>query len=213
AVEDARDFIAKAVEGKLDVGKGVKPVNPMMPLLLDAERWRALQDVWAAAQLLASTPEFAKLIPEVGTNIAVVPLGAKALSEVIGLSGRIIRVEGGPRLTGFPTLGGSEHVANIALTASRYDPQIRAAMNLRFSEGVLRACRKLGLTIASFDRSREPPGVKTMIWGTERAIRRAGRVPNVIFDRGGRGKEAMVRLLGRSAMEVARLAIKIAKIV
>jgi hydroxymethylpyrimidine kinase/phosphomethylpyrimidine kinase len=213
AVEGARDFIAKAVEGKLDVGKGVKPVNPITPLLLDAERWRALQDVWAAAQLLTSAPKFARLIPEVGTNIAVVPLGARTPSDVIGLSGRIIRVGGKPKLTGFPMLGGSEHVANIALTAFKHDPRIRAAMNLRFSQAILRACRKLGLTIASFDRSREPRGVKTMVWGTEQAIRKTGTVPDVIFDRGARGKEAMIRLLGRSAVEVAELAMKIARIV
>ena len=114
-------------------------------------------------------------------------------------------------MTGYPELGGSEHVANIVLTAMRHDSRIRSGLNIRFSDEILRTCRKLGLRVVSFDRSREPRGVKTMIWGTEQAIKKAGGVPDVIFDRGARGKEAMVRLLGRSPMEVAELALRIAK--
>jgi hydroxymethylpyrimidine/phosphomethylpyrimidine kinase len=211
AIEKARKFIIRAIEGRLEVGKGIKPVNPLASLSLDAERWRSMQEVWTAAQLLVSEPKFAKLLPEVGTNIAMAPPGARTTSEVIGLSGRIIRVEGKPRLTGFPTLGGSEHVANMALTAMRYDPKIRAALNIRFSEDALRSCCKLGLRIAQFERRKEPPGVKTMVWGTKQTIKRAGAVPDVIFDRGAPGKEAMIRLLGKSAGEVAKLALKIAE--
>ncbi|MHC1599725.1 MAG: thiamine-phosphate synthase family protein, partial [Candidatus Methanospirareceae archaeon] len=63
---------------------------------------------------------------------------------------------------------------------------------------------------ASFDRRYEPPHHKTMDWGAEYAIRKAGSVPQVIWDAGGVGKEAMVRILGRSAVEVAGLAIRVA---
>jgi hydroxymethylpyrimidine/phosphomethylpyrimidine kinase len=38
-------------------------------------------------------------------------------------------------------------------------------------------------------------------------------VPDVVFDRGGVGKEPMVRLLGGSPLEVAQLAIKIARMI
>jgi len=36
-------------------------------------------------------------------------------------------------------------------------------------------------------------------------------VPRVIFDRGAPGKEAMIRLLGRSPTEVAKLALRVAR--
>lgn len=42
------------------------------------------------------------------------------------------------------------------------------------------------------------------------AIKSAGRVPDVIYDTGDVGKEAMIRLLGRDSVEVARRAIEIA---
>lgn len=213
AIDRARRFVASAIGGRLKVGKGTMPVNPMAALLLNAEKGRVIEDVWTAAKLLVPNSKFSELLPEVGSNIAMALPGAKRASDVVGLSGRIVRVEGRACLTGYPELGGSEHVANIVLAAMRRDPRIRAALNVKFSEEILRACRKLKLSVVGFDRSNEPRGVKTMIWGTEHAIKKAGRVPNVIFDRGAVGKEAMVRLLGTSATEVAELALRIARMV
>jgi len=211
AISSARNFVSHAIEGRLDVGKGIMPVNPMAALLLDAEKGRALEEVWAAAKLLVAEPRFSELLPEVGSNIAMALPGARRASDVVGLSGRIVRAGGRPRLTGYPELGGSEHVANIVLTAMRHDSRIRAGLNIRFSDEILRTCCKSGLRVVGFDRSREPRGVKTMVWGTEQAIKKVGGVPDVIFDRGAHGKEAMVRLLGRSPMEVAGIALRIAK--
>jgi len=68
---------------------------------------------------------------------------------------------------------------------------------------VLAACEDLGFTQASFSREDEPQGVSTMEWGVSDAIRREGKVPDIIYDKGGVGKEAMIRLLGRDAFEVA----------
>ncbi len=211
AISNAKEFIEGAIESRLRVGKGVMPVNQMAALFLSAEKGRALEEVWRAAQLLTENPEFVKLLPEVGSNIAMALPGAEKTSDVIGLSGRIVRVGDRARLTGFPKLGGSEHVANLVLTAMRHDRRVRAGLNIRFSEKILRSCKKIGLSVSGFDRSREPRGVKTMVWGTERAIKRAGKVPRVIFDRGAPGKEAMIRLLGGSPTEVAGLALRVAR--
>ncbi len=211
AISNAKEFIEGAIEGRLRVGKGVMPVNQMAALFLSAEKGRALEEVWRAAELLTENLEFVKLLPEVGSNIAMALPGAEKTSDVIGLSGRLVRVGDRARLTGFPKLGGSEHVANLVLTAMRHDRGIRAGLNIRFSEKILRSCKKIGLSVSGFDRSREPHGVKTMVWGTERAIKRAGKVPQVIFDRGAPGKEAMIRLLGGSPTEVAGLALRVAR--
>ena len=211
AISNAKEFIEGAIEGRLRVGKGVMPVNQMAALFLSAEKGRALEEVWRAAQLLAEDSKFAKLLPEVGSNVAMALPGGEKTSDVVGFSGRIVRVGDRARLTGFPKLGGSEHVANLVLTAMRHDHRIRAGMNIRFSKKILRACKKLGLGVSGFDRGMEPRGVKTMVWGTERAIKKAGKVPRVIFDRGAPGKEAMIRLLGSSPTEVAKLALRVAR--
>ncbi|MGC8817207.1 MAG: bifunctional hydroxymethylpyrimidine kinase/phosphomethylpyrimidine kinase [Candidatus Hadarchaeum sp.] len=211
AVRNARAFVIQAIQGRLKLGHGVVPVNQMAGIFREVETARALGEVWKAAQLLVKSPKFVKLIPEVGTNIVMALPGAKSRSEVVGLSGRIVRTSNGAVLTGFPELGGSEHMANAVLTAHRFNPRILAAMNIKFSEETLRLCQSLGLSISSFDRIMEPKGVKTMEWGTEQAIKKAGTVPQVIYDRGGLGKEAMIRLLGPTPSEVAHLALKIAE--
>ncbi|MEM3453020.1 MAG: bifunctional hydroxymethylpyrimidine kinase/phosphomethylpyrimidine kinase [Candidatus Hadarchaeum sp.] len=211
AVGKAREFITQAIKGRLKLGHGVVPINQMAGILREIETARAVTEVWKAAQLLVKNPKFVKLIPEVGTNIVMALPGAKSRSDVVGLSGRIVRTSSGAVLTGFPELGGSEHMANAVLIAHRFDSRIRSVMNIRFSPENLQACRSLGLSISSFDRAREPKGVKTMEWGTEQAIKKIGRVPQVIYDKGGPGKEAMIRLLGDAPGEIASLALKIAE--
>ncbi len=211
AVRRARAFITGAIKSQIQVGKGLGLVDPLAGLRLEAKWGEALREVWTGVQLLVNEPEFAHLLPEVGSNLAMALPGAKNPSEVIGLTGRIVRVRERPHLAGFPAPGGSEHAANVVLTAMRHDPRVRAGLNVRFSEETLSRCRKLGLRVAQFRREKEPPGVKTMRWGTEQAIKEAGEVPDVIFDRGARGKEPMIRLLGRSATQVASLALKLAK--
>ncbi len=210
AICRAREFISQGIKNRLEVGKGLPIVGPAGMPPPKVEQSEIHREVWEAAKLLAAEPRFTKLLPEVGSNIAMAFPRAKTTSEVVGLSGRIIKVGRHPFLPGPPALGGSKHVANIVLTAMRYDPKIRAALNIRFSDKIVRRCRGLGLRVVEFDRSKEPRGVKTMVWGTEQAIKKAGGVPDVIFDRGARGKEPMVRLLGPSAIRVAKLALGIA---
>jgi hydroxymethylpyrimidine/phosphomethylpyrimidine kinase len=211
AVEGAVGFLRSLLGRAQRVGRGLPVLDPLLPLREEAGRGRAVEEVWRAAQLLCSEPGFASLLPEVGTNVVMVPPGARELSQVVGLSGRIVKVEGRPHLTGFPRPGGSEHVARLVLTAHSFDPSLRAGLNLRFSPSVVRACRRLGLEVGEFRREEEPAGVKTMEWAVKYLVKKKGRVPSVIVDRGGRGKEAMVRLLGRTPTEVAELALRILK--
>ena len=104
--------------------------------------------------------------------------------------------------------GASRHVARIILSALRYNPEIRAAINVKYSERNLSLCREAGLSISSFDRAEEPENVSTMDWGTAEAIKKYGGVPQVIYDKGSLGKEPMIRLLGTNAVEVAKLAVE-----
>jgi hydroxymethylpyrimidine/phosphomethylpyrimidine kinase len=83
-----------------------------------------------------------------------------------------------------------------------HDPEMRSALNLRYCEDNLSKIIATGLEVASFDRRKEPKGVRTMEWGTVMAIKKAGKVPDVIFDKGGIGKEPMIRVLGRDPFNV-----------
>jgi hydroxymethylpyrimidine/phosphomethylpyrimidine kinase len=109
----------------------------------------------------------------------------------------------------------SKHVAATVLVAQRFETTVRAGMNIRFSEEILRVCERLKLTVSSYDRTREPPEVKSTegrstIWGAEEAIKAIGRVPDIIFHRGDWGKEPMITILAPTATEATKIAQNIA---
>ena len=94
----------------------------------------------------------------------------------------------------------------------KYDPNVKAALNLHYSPKLVEAFQKIGFTVSNFDRSQEPPEIKaiegkTLSWGTEQAIKKIGKVPDIIYDLGEVGKEPMIRVLGASATKTAEKAL------
>ncbi len=210
AAQRAKKFVERAIIASVAIGAGSAPVNQIGPLLEDAERYQVLRNVEEAVEIIEKNmiPE---LIPEVGCNIAMAVSNASSMRDVAAVQGRIVRLRGAPHAVGCAAFGASSHIARIVLTAMHSDATIRAAMNIRYSREALAACENIGLMTASFSREDEPEGVATMEWGVGEVIKRAGMVPAVIYDTGGVGKEAMIRLLGRDAMEVAGRAMEIAR--
>ncbi len=204
AVRIAKEFVEEAILSGLKLGRGEAIVNPLHM----AERYPVLKNVEEAVKLIEEHM-CAELVPEVGCNIAMGVSNASSLSDVAAVSGRVVRLNDKPHAVGCVSFGASTHMARVVLTAMRYNPSIRGAMNIRYSDNVLKACERLGLSMESFSRKNEPEGVSSMEWGVACAIKKAGKVPEVIYDTGDIGKEAMIRLLGKNAKEVAEKAIRI----
>lgn len=211
AAQLAKKFVERAIIAGVAIGSGCAPVNQIGPILTDAQRYQVLHNVEEGVGIIEKNmiPE---LIPEVGCNIVMAVSNAASPQDAAAVQGRIVRLMGAPHAVGCVAFGASSHIARIVLTAMHFDPSIKAAMNIRYSKETLLACEKIGLEIASFSREDEPEDVATMEWGVSEAIKMAGgRVPDVIFDTGGVGKEAMIRLLGRDAVEVAGRAVEIGR--
>ncbi|ACX73534.1 Phosphomethylpyrimidine kinase [Methanocaldococcus vulcanius M7] len=152
------------------------------------------------------------LIPEVGSNIAESLPIPKDFRDVAGLTGRIIKNKlGGFYIVGDVEFGASEHIAKIILSASKFNPEIRSCMNIKYDEELIKILQDK-FTVSSFDRKDEPPDVSTMEWGTTLACEKFGGVPDLIYDKGGEGKEPMIRVLGRDAVEVIKKVEVIQKI-
>ena len=93
-------------------------------------------------------------------------------------------------------------MANIVLTVMQHDPDQKAVMNIKYTDSLLQICKKLKFKIASFDRAKEPKSVRvregsSLEWGTEKAIRSYGAVPDIIYDLGGIRKEEMIRVIAK----------------
>ncbi len=111
------------------------------------------------------------------------------------------------RAVGCPSFGASRHVANIVLTAMRFDPEMRSAMNIKYNKEWIPILDASPLEVASFSRAQEPPEVKeregsTLEWGVKEVCSALGRVPDIIYDEGDVGKEPMIRVLGKNALNV-----------
>lgn len=201
AVRTSKSMIFKAILAREKVGLGVPCANPLAVLRIEAQKASMLQELEDAGTRLEQVMD-AALLPEVGTNIGYAVLGALEPDEVAAFDGRIVRCGAKAKRIGCARFGASKHVARIVLAMSSRDPESRCALNIKYSEDNLAMCRRAKLSTASFDRAKEPRGVSSMTWGVLDAIDRRGSVPDVIFDKGGVGKEPMIRLLGRSPRDV-----------
>jgi predicted fused transcriptional regulator/phosphomethylpyrimidine kinase len=141
-----------------------------------------------------------RLIPTNGANLAYAIRGARDKNDVAAVQGGIINENGKPHVAGPCAFGGDEGTARVVLTAMKFDPLMRSAATLRFSKNTLMVIESLLLECNSFDRTQEPPGISTMDWGVASCCK--GGVPDLCYDYGGRGKEAIIRFLGENPIDV-----------
>ena len=82
-------------------------------------------------------------------------------------------------------------------------------MNIRYGEDILHTCQTGNLRIAQLSHQTEPAEAQsraglTVAWGVSEAIQRMDTVPDIIYDQGMVGQEAMLWVLGQDAVEVVR---------
>jgi hydroxymethylpyrimidine/phosphomethylpyrimidine kinase len=87
------------------------------------------------------------------------------------------------------------------------NPAFRSAINIRFEERLVKACRSL-FSVASYDRSREPKMRKrkegsSVSWGILDSLSKNPRA-DVIYHTGDIGKEPMIILFGRNPAEIVK---------
>jgi hydroxymethylpyrimidine kinase/phosphomethylpyrimidine kinase len=218
AVKGAKEFVTGAIMYGLKIGKGIGPVDPLSNLRIDAERYKVISRMYDAISVIESSEVLSLLSPECQINIvmALPKPYSKGTESVCGIPGRIINVGGRLKAASCPAFGASKHIANVVLTAMEFDPQVRSAMNILYSQEIIVICRSLGFKIGFYDRKKEPEEVKskegaTIAWGVRQAIKVLGAVPDIIYHEGDLGKEPMITVLGRDPLEVLMLAIKIGK--
>lgn len=213
AVAKAKEFVTRAIATGVPLGRGCGPTNPYSEVMRYKDREEVLEQLRGALGRLDGAP-LGRFIPEVRSNLGYALPGAQSFEEVAAVPGRITQV--GERIVVFrePAFGASRHIARVILAAMRHDPEVRSAMNIRYSPEIVQACARVGLKLARFDRKDEPKEVKeregsTLEWGTGRAISARGEIPDAIYDEGDLGKEPMIRLLGRDPSEVVEKLLRI----
>lgn len=142
-------------------------------------------------------------VAEVGTNFAL----ATDFNEVFAVKGRIVRYDKTVKPVGPVELNASDHLRRALLKMREFYPEVKAVLNLRYSEELVEKAKKLGLKVSFYDRREEPEEVKraergTMEWGIETAVKRLGERPDIVYHLGDWGKEPMILVFGSNAEEV-----------
>lgn len=206
AVNQARELVAEAIRWGLPLGQGRGPVHTAAPFVRQTERYHVLQALATAARRLQES-DITDLIPEVQSNLGYATVYPRDEGDVAAFPGRLLRTPQGLLIPREPAFGASRHIAAIILTATRFFPALRAAMNIRYFDAVEQLAPLLHLQVAHFDRAQEPPEIKareggTLAWGVASVLRGGKPPPDLIYDRGDWGKEAMIRVLGTEPMAV-----------
>jgi len=215
AVKKAKEYVDEAINRNMAVGSGARILDTgnIKPGRTYAEKRKAavIENLEEAVTRFVSDENTYKLIPQVGANIVMALDNAKRVSEIAGLTGRLIRDRSRVVPVGWIDYGASTTTGRVLLTARRHDKKIRSAMVLRFGEDVISACMKAKLSAVEFERDAQKPDGETVEYGTDYAIKLCKKVPDIIYDRGGAKKEAIVRVFGTDAINVVEKALLISR--
>ena len=90
AVRKAKTFVTMAIQSGLSLGKGTGPTNPSAYVLREMERYRVIQELKRAVEILKEE-KIGHLIPEVSSNLGYALPQAEGIEDVAAFPGRIVR--------------------------------------------------------------------------------------------------------------------------
>jgi len=215
AVGRAEGFTYRAIRYGVDVGEGADSVHHLVEARNDAARSDAVESVRDALNRFESLDCFARLLPEVGTNVSVAAPYALEEDEVAAVDGRVRRTADGFAAS-CVRLGASGHTARYLLALrDELGDEPGAACNLRNDAAVRDALCAADLNVVRIDRSEQPDEVRegerdTMEWSARAAAEAVDGFTDAVVDSGAVGKEPMVRLAARDADELVSRVVSIA---
>ena len=196
----ARDLLQVSIQYGLEVGKGIGPIDPLTYLEKDAYKYKVIEDMNDFYMFVEQTPSFYRLIPEVQSNLAhsIPSTYVKDLNDIATFKNRIIKNWDNKVKVGFPvTFGKPTHTARLLLAIITKGINADTLINIRFDEKIINLLNSYGLDMIEVNRELEPEKEiegKSMQWLIDYVYEMKGKIPNVIFDRGMKGKEAMIRI-------------------
>lgn len=161
------------------------------------EEEMVLTNLRAGLRLLESTKNFAMLIPNVGTNLAMAKKDAADLRDVAAVPGRIYEMRGGVKIPAAPEFEASTHVAGLVLAVSRTSPKMRAGINIRFSDSIIASCESMGW--GPVEVTGESEGRHAEI---SKKLSKSKATPQAVYHKGAFGIEPMIYIVGESAVDV-----------
>jgi len=180
----------------------------VIDLTISEEKLQVINQIKEIYTFISEIKEFTKLIPEVRLNISGSLPDAKDKTNIAGVEGRITIINGFPSASGEIKFNVSDHTARLILTAKEHDKSINFVTNLRYKELYIRQIQEnTDLKTYEFIRDTQPDQVKskehsTMQWLIRESIENTGKIPDIIWDKGGFGKEPIIRVFAKDSKDM-----------
>ena len=166
------------------------------------ERERVLSSVRRGLRTLTNASGFARLIPNVGANVAECLDDARTIDDVAAVPGRLVDVKGQAMVPGEPEFGVSEHVATVLLAAREAGVTARGAVNVRYDPAIVEALAA-DRPAVEFDAERPTrEAVAEAVGGPDRL---EGTDTLLLYQTGAVGVEPIAYLLAPTASEAAAI--------
>jgi len=204
AIFKAEDFFDEKFQHFIELpGKG-----KVLDLTIPKEKLDVINQIKEIYNFISSIKKFSALIPEVRLNISCSLPNASNKQEIAGIEGRITIINGYPQASGEIKFGVSDHTARLILTAKKYDISINLVMNLKYEPHWISAIQdKTDLELYEFTRESQPKSIQekdhsTMQWLIKESVKKTGKIPDIIWDKGSIGKEAIIRVFGNNSKDM-----------
>jgi hydroxymethylpyrimidine/phosphomethylpyrimidine kinase len=215
AVRTARDLLQGSIMYGLEIGKGIGPIDPFF-LLKEKMKYEVLEEMTKFGDFILNTENFWKLIPEVQSNFAhsIYSKYVNNINDIATYRGRIIKTWNNKVKVGFPAVfGNPTHTARLLFSIISRGYDANSLINIRYDQKIVSLFRDIGYEVIEVDRDLEPAHGenKTMQWIIEYISSNYGKIPKVIFDKGTKGKEAMIRFWANNIEEMENSLVYICK--
>lgn len=204
----ANEFVNKALQNLLHIGKGNPVVDTSITTSLSSFKFQVIEELAKAIKELEEIKGMGRLIPETQSNFAYAIPNATNLMEVAGVKGRIVKLdEKKVKASSSIEFGASKHIASAVISYMTINPTIRAGFNLKYDKKIIELFQSF-LKISEYERQLEPSEFKekegyTIPWGIKEALRKEPNA-NVIYHKGDFGKEPIIIVFGQNPKEVMK---------
>jgi hydroxymethylpyrimidine/phosphomethylpyrimidine kinase len=204
AVKTAKDYVYQSIRNSKKIGKGVsithKNISDGMRELSDSiNHFKQIKNIY-------------KIIPECQTNFVFAKKNPKNITDVLGISGRLVKSGKEVVTAGEIVYGGSQHVGTAVIQVNKKFPKIRSGLNIKYDPKIISKAKKSEFTVLSYDRSKEPKKSKqkensSISWGISNCINT--KSPDIIYHKGDIGKEPMILIFGKNPSEIIQKVSKL----
>jgi predicted fused transcriptional regulator/phosphomethylpyrimidine kinase len=172
---------------------------------MENDRYYVMGQMVEALALLTASEKVHTLLPEIRSNLVMAAVDARIPEDVAGIPGRLTAVFGKITAPAYPAWGASIYTALILLEVRKIRPEIRSAMEIRYSPELVDRIEKQGIPIAHLE-IRQGDTLESIL---KKAMRK-GTLADLLYTEGGFAREGAIIITGKDAVSVAQMAVRIA---